>query len=47
MERRIIDREMAIDPGMQSKIGNFLTLIVDFCCKIAQYLNANGNVVNA
>ncbi len=47
MQKRIINEEVEIDPTMNSKISNFLTLIIDFCCKIGQYMGQNGNVVNS
>lgn len=32
---------------MKNKISNFLTLIIDFCCKIGQYMGENGNLINS
>jgi hypothetical protein len=32
---------------MNNKISNFLTFVIDFCCKIAQYLDLNGNLINS
>jgi len=46
-ERRIIDKELVIDPAMNNKLSHFITLVIDFTCKVAQHLDSNNDSPSA